>query len=879
MQSLRYLIIVLWMVAGMAQAAFGQQATISGQVTGGNDGSPLSGVIVMLKSTEGTIVRHTATDADGRFSLSVPAARQGYTVNFSAMSYEAKSLPLEEVQGELKVALKSAPIVIREVTIKAPAIGQRGDTLSYRVDNFADIQDKTIGDVLRKMPGIEVAESGEIKYQGEPINKFYVEGTDLLGGRYGLATNNISHTDVQSVELMENHQPIRALKDIAHSDNAALNLRLKEEAKARWVGTAEMGLGTGADPLLGAGSLFGMRISRGWQSMQNLRLQNTGQDPATENRMNSIADILNAIGGGRSMLSDRIAIGGAAAPLDERRTRFNRSALFNTTNTKKLDDDYELNLRLNYSGDRNETQSGGRTTHYLADGENTVVEDERSLARHHDLSGVARLEGNKEKFFLKNELCADWSWNDRRVTLTGTYPNLQQASLPAGGIANDFELVRRIGKRTLTIVSQNRYQTNPHELTVTQDERISRQSVREGMFLTHSNISYGTGAGHWLFNARAGVSFSARALQSSLVGYLPEELSDLPLIASSSLNTLRGYITPTATYQSSHLRGVLSVPLSLYRYGFRDKGARAGNSAANRTAARFTVAPSLSLRWSLSARWTLMGVVSAGDYPAEGSLIHSGVIRSDYRHFTAGLIDFSGSHAAAVTGRFEYKNPIQTLFFNGSLSRSWNTVSLMPDQRFAGEYILTDYIATPGRGNNWTARLGASKGIDGANGTVELETLWSRAVSEILRDGTPTPNTSEVFSVSPRFKGRLARWCNAEYALSLNRVSMSWRDEETVTRSMTQRLSVSLIPAPKFFFTLSGEHYLTEPTSGSFKNLWLADVSATWRPVEKWEFTLTLANIFGRKEYAYTLYGALSSSSYTYRLRPREVLASASIRF
>ncbi len=888
MVSLKHLIFAVWMSAGVVLAASGQQTALSGQVTGENDGVPLPGVIVMLKSAQGGIVRHTVSDENGHFSLPVPVTGEGYLLHFSAMSHEAKSIPVDEAGEYIKVALAPAPIAIREVTIKAPTIGQWGDTLTYRVADFTDIQDKTIGDVLRKMPGIEVAESGEIKYQGEPINKFYVEGSDLLGGRYGLATNNISHDDVQSVELMENHQPIRALKDIAHSDNAALNLRLKEEAKAKWVGTAELGAGTGAVPLLAEGSLFGMRIGRGWQSIQNLRLQNTGRDPAVENRLNSLANVLN-MGGDIPLLSGRIDIGGEAAPLDGRRTRFNRSLLFNTTNTKKLDNDYELNLRLNYAGDRAEGRNGGHTTHYLTDGENSVTEEEQTLVRRHDISGAVRLEGNREQFFLKNELRTDWSWDDRRVALTGTYPNLQQAALPTGGIANDFELVRRVGKRTITIASQNRYQTQPHDFTVTQGGQTARQSVREEAFLTHSHINYGFGVGRWLFDARAGISFSARDLRSSLEGNLPEELPELPglsLAAASSLNTLRGHLTPAVTYRSSRLRGVLSVPLSLYRYDFRNRSADgsadgniAGNAAGSRTAGKFVAAPSLSLRWSLSAQWTLTGSASAGRYPVDESLIHGGAIRSDYRYFRTGLIDFSGNEAATVTTRFEYKDPIRTLFFNGSLSRSWSEISTMPDQRFAGEYILTGYTAVPGRGSNWTAHAGASKGIDGTKGTVELEILWGRTASEIHRNGVPAPYTSEMLSVSPRFKGRLARWCNAEYTLSLRRTSMSWHGEKSATRSITGRLSVNLIPAPKFFITLSGEHYLNELSPGSFKNLWLADVGATWRPDGKWEFSLTLANLFDQQDYAYTLYGALSRSSYAYRLRPREVLASASFRF
>ena len=45
-------------------------------------------------------------------------------------------------------------IRLKEVTVKAKKIRQRGDTLIYQVATFAKDGDRSIGDVLKKMPGI-----------------------------------------------------------------------------------------------------------------------------------------------------------------------------------------------------------------------------------------------------------------------------------------------------------------------------------------------------------------------------------------------------------------------------------------------------------------------------------------------------------------------------------------------------------------------------------------------------------------------------------------------------------------------------------------------------------------------------------------------------
>ena len=85
---------------------------------------------------------------------------------------------------------------------KAPQIIQRGDTLSYRLSSFAGKGDYTLRDAMKRLPGIEVTSSGSIKYLGKDISNFYIEGMDLLGGQYNVATNNIPADYVTSVQVL-----------------------------------------------------------------------------------------------------------------------------------------------------------------------------------------------------------------------------------------------------------------------------------------------------------------------------------------------------------------------------------------------------------------------------------------------------------------------------------------------------------------------------------------------------------------------------------------------------------------------------------------------------------------------------------------------------
>ena len=145
------------------------------------------------------------------------------------------------------IKMQEQAVALKEVKVTPQRIRAEGDTLTYSVAGFKQKQDRSIADVIAKMPGLEVQPNGSIKYQGKTINKFYIEGMDLLGGKYAMASENLSADKVKSVQVYENHQPVKALKNVQFSEQAALNLVLKDDAKNVWQGVVDMATGYGDD--------------------------------------------------------------------------------------------------------------------------------------------------------------------------------------------------------------------------------------------------------------------------------------------------------------------------------------------------------------------------------------------------------------------------------------------------------------------------------------------------------------------------------------------------------------------------------------------------------------------------------------------------------
>ena len=346
---------------------------------------------MLAADSTGRQAGYTTSGADGTYRLRPRAGRHVARIEVSMMGYRTQRFDAARVPREIR--LEAGAVAIREVEIRAPRLSLRGDTVSYNVASFTEAQDRTIADVLRKMPGIEVEKTGEIRYNGKAINRFYIDGLDMLDGRYGLATNNIAPQDVASVEVMENHQPIKALRDMIYSDRAALNLRLKKQARAHWTGTLRAAAGASTDEALWNGSAFAMRIASGSQSMYNVKGENTGGDPTADLRQLSVDDLLNG-GANRYATPEWFSTGLSEAPLDDRRTRMNRSLAASADNLWKLSDDYQLNAHVACAADRTQSDYAARTVRYLSDGERIEELGEQARLRNRQVTAQVRLQAN-----------------------------------------------------------------------------------------------------------------------------------------------------------------------------------------------------------------------------------------------------------------------------------------------------------------------------------------------------------------------------------------------------------------------------------------------------------------------------------------------------
>lgn len=864
---------VLYICCVVLAVSASAQVSITGTVFDKECNEPLTGASVIVKGADGKIKKFATSKPDGTFAMQMPGVK-GCRLEITMLGFARQSLALDSVAFPIAILLEPGAALLKEVTVKADRIREQGDTIVYNVGSFAQTQDRSIGDVLRRMPGVNVADNGKIQYQGEDINKFYIDGSDLLGGKYGIATNGISHDDVGAVEVMENHQPMQVLAGVSFSDKAAINLKLKNKAKATWSvhGDAGGGWSWQPDGMVWDSELFAMAAMPGFQNITTFRTNNTGEDLSA-----SGTDFFAASRGTR--LNRYVNVGLPGVPsLGSRRTLFNRSFLVSTNNLWKSGRG-ELKANIDYSFNRVTADASNITTYYLNDGNRMITENRSGTEHEHSLSGKFIYELNRKTAFINNTLQTNIDWNDISLHTTGSMANVQSADLPDYYVGNRFKMIKRFNGSSrdasgstkthlVTFRSNNEWESLPQTLCLDAGGGSYRQHIADHAFSTHESAAYSFSVKGVTIGLEGGIKGYWRTMNSDL----PDMPQELPGITENVVqtNSITVYATPTLEYWAKRMILTLSLPVNYAHYSF-------DNAIANRNEVYFS--PSLGVRWKPGTRFTGAIRGGIGRSPMNLNLIYPGLVMTNYRTLKSGVDNFYNSTSQHVSVDFNYKHPRRGLFADGRVMLSWNHHPYTLSQQLYGDYVVYSYSDADNDGKSLMAEANLSKTLDFMRGSCSLNGAFGRNESRLLSQQESVQSVGTDWSVRGKINGSPWRWFSIDYSIgySENRLTMNGEAAPWLS-SMTNELSLNFMPHTKWQWQISGEHYRNELTEGKFKNIVMLDTKLVFKASKLVELSASLTNILDKRHYNYTTYSQLSSFESQRQLRGRQLLFSVSLR-
>lgn len=206
----------LLMAVLIGQALYAQ-LSIRGTVKDQQAQAPLSGASVRLQSVTNTALsRSVLSDSAGRFvfsnltpdSFQVTISFVGFKdvvrgVRLTTASVNTDSTGANDVEMNIALVPSSsndlATVVIS--TSIAPAT-QKGDTLQINASQFKVNPDATAEDLARKVPGITI-ENGQVKAQGENVQKVTIDGRELFGDDATAALRNLPAEIIDKIQIFD----------------------------------------------------------------------------------------------------------------------------------------------------------------------------------------------------------------------------------------------------------------------------------------------------------------------------------------------------------------------------------------------------------------------------------------------------------------------------------------------------------------------------------------------------------------------------------------------------------------------------------------------------------------------------------------------------
>lgn len=897
--------IIILIFALVALTASAQKTVIEGTVLDAQ-GKKVDAYITVAPKGTGIILGFADTDAKGHYKLEFTSQADSMTVTASGLAIGNQVKIVANRSQRVDFRVREKTVQLKEVSVRAQKIRQNGDTLNYLVGAYQQQGDRVIGDVLKRMPGIEVSQSGGIKFNGKSISKFYVEDMDLLQGRYGLATNNINASDVATVQVLENHQPVKALQGKTLTDDVAINLKLKDSAKGTVAINTMLGGGIqqaggwhiGSRPLtddkivigqnpLWTAEVVGMYFAKRRQNMTLYKGNNTGDDVSAE--LTQHYSGINSVGLYPFCPTGAVMPSGSGLP--QKRTFDNHSHILTMNHLEKVFKDSEIGINVAYHNDRIRREGSSVGDQFISDDSRLLTsETMTSETKINNLNIQARYNWNASNGFLANVLKFDTNWNSDRVDglfsseRTGAAPVnygndrvRQHFDRPQLSVSNTFNTIRNLGKNTFDLHFSAGYSQRPNTLTVGIDSLLQGTSTAYQQDVTshhivgdfHTNYDFRFGA--FTLNYGVVAHASLHGIETDLNGF---DTGNYSSRNDLWYNTYELVLGQHYKYEKGRWRLSLGCPLNLYTQTLDDRIRDDCHSYVH-----LLVTPTFSVNYEWRD-WTANANANYSKTVGDPGGIYSGYIMNNYRSFQRSYVEqLSETDRMGASASIGYRSALTATFFRINGSYSHTRDNQIYGTVYQGATSVVQAVDQRTEADSYSLSFDGSKGFDWLQSTLRTFGSYGYSTSERLIGGTVYPFHSRSISVGAGGTIAPLPWLNfvlsSGYSWNISQTNGNSDKLAQTVRSATQRLKVNVYVTKQLTLAATVEDNYNNLTAEN-RHAWFGDATAKLK-LKHIDLELKLNNLFDQRQYTRVNYNGLDIYTQTSQLRPRNVIAT--VRF
>lgn len=241
----KIIFIAIFMVSWVSTSQINLRGVVKDSI-----GNPLEMAnVIALDTVAKKIASFGFTDAKGNFKLDLQK-NTVYNIKISYIGYKEISQFVRTKEADISNAYKMFEDSMLDgisLVSKMP-VTIKGDTIIYDADSFKNGSERKLEDVLKKLPGVELNDAGEIEVEGKVVEKIMVDGKEFFSGDTKLATKNIPSNAVDKIQVLRNYSDVNQLSSVQNNqDRVAINVKLKQGKKNFWFGDITAGAGNSPD--------------------------------------------------------------------------------------------------------------------------------------------------------------------------------------------------------------------------------------------------------------------------------------------------------------------------------------------------------------------------------------------------------------------------------------------------------------------------------------------------------------------------------------------------------------------------------------------------------------------------------------------------------
>ncbi len=899
--------ISLFLMVFFSVVAFSQK-TISGKITDEDGVAIPSASVTVEEPGKDAILAYGITNSKGEYKVTFTSAESNVDLKVKAFNQKPLTKQISNSDQTLTFKMQSEATEIKEVQLKTKMITARGDTIAYDLKAFDSKNDRTLADVMKKIPGIEVNADGSILYQGNAINKFYVNGKDLMEGGYGTINNSLPKDAVQKVEVLENHQPVKMLQGKIPSDAAAINIKLKNAVTM--TGRGEVGTGFG-DPWLWNVKLTPMFFGQKSQWVVNYKTNNVGEQVENEGNIIGFGSSWEGRRGNASQ-NNWLGVEDASVPnLPVRRYLFNSvhylSANYLTNIDKKKE--WELKVNANYTNNAVERESTTnvndfqQNTQYGYNFLNNYYTDK--------LKGELIFTKNAKKGFFKNVTTFSQFWNadrsdaNRYDNIAGNRYGGEAVQSPTSSFQNSLSTIIPWKEKMVNLKSYINYQDDAQTLEITPANylqipfranptdplttipfapgSIALQNYRmKTLDTSHSaNISFTTKG--WTFTPEVGVDFSTDNLTTNFDGISTSSTPDFgSSLYENSLKftEFKPFASVGINYKSDAWSLFSSLPVNFNNIKAEDP-LRNVNKSLNRT----TFTPNLFAQYSFASFFKASVNGNISNNFGDIQTAYAGYILTSPGGFNVmnAQNPIPQTTTKSLGGRLEYRNPLNNLFFNAGYRISDAKNNLLASSSVnASGFSVVEYIERENKRETNTLYGEVGKYFPKFKTNASVTFNQSTTISQSIRNNDLLDNKNLSNALGFKFNNTYFSWMSIDFNLSKtwsNRTNGILQGDLGKAEGYTHNLNVFLYPLENHTLGFYWDQINSSQANESYKNGFF-DLSYqySWAS-KKVDFELKWMNIANRKVFERVDVGDASISQTTMLLRPSQVMFTVKFNF